>query len=275
MTEARSGGERGFALLIVLWSLALLALLGTRLTSSARTELQLARNIHSSAVMEAQADGLVFETIFRLLKDESGSGGNDGFDRAVAMPDGRGIVRVTSLAGRVNPNTASEELMAALLTQVGLAPRPAASLAAAIADWRTPGQVARPGGAKGPQYRAAGVAYSPPGAPFETIEELRHVLGMTPALEAALAPHMTVFYDGSPVRSEADPLVARALRATGTGDERAPQEGSGVDGAYVQIDADIAREDGQAFTRRVLAWIGHGPRRGRYLVLGWDVPPSP
>ena len=275
MTKARSGREHGFALLIVLWSLALLALLGTRLMSSARTELQLAGNIRSSAVLEAQADGLVFNTMFRLLKDTPGRGGIDGLDRAVAMPDGRGIVRVTSLAGKVNPNTASELLMAALLRQVGLAPRPAASLAAAIADWRTPGQVARPGGAKGAQYRAAGVSYSPPGAPFETIEELRNVLGMTPVLEAILAPHMSVFYDGDPVRSAADPVVAGALRATETGDERGLQEGSDVDGAYVQIDANVAGADGNSFTRRVTAWVGHGPRRGRYLVLGWDVPPPP
>jgi len=275
VTEARSGPEGGFALLIVLWSLALLALLGTRLMSSARTELQLAGNISSSAVLEAQADGLVFDTVFQLLKDGPGTGGINGVDRVVAMPDGRGTVRVTSLAGKVNPNTASEPLMSALLRQIGLAPEGAASLAAAIADWRTPGQLPRPGGAKAPQYRAAGLPYLPPGAPFENIDELRQVLGMTPALHAKLAPHMTVFYDGDPVWSIADPVVAGALRATTGGNDGALQESSDADGVYVQIDANVARAVGQSFTRRAVAWAGHGAQRGRYLVLSWDVAPLP
>lgn len=271
MIERRMRREGGFALLIVLWSLALLALLGTQLMASARTELQLASNIRSSAVLEAEADGLVYATIFRLMSGSPEQRGVDGLDHAAAVPGGRGIVRVTSLAGKVNPNTASEALLSALLQRVGVAAKPAASLAAAIVDWRTPGQLARPLGAKGPQYRAAGLPYSPPGTPFETIEELRQVLGMTPDLVARLAPHMSVHYPGDPVRSAADPLVLGILRGTGTGEDGTPPEGAEDGGVYVQIDATAMRAGGQAFTRRAAAWAGHGARRGRYLVLGWDV----
>ena len=41
--------ERGFALLIVLWTLGLLALLGTQLLATARQDTQLARNLVDAA----------------------------------------------------------------------------------------------------------------------------------------------------------------------------------------------------------------------------------
>jgi general secretion pathway protein K len=74
-------------------------------------------------------------------------------------------VRVESEQGKVNPNLAPAPLLQALLLPLGVEPRAAASLAASILDWRTAGQRPRPGGAKEPQYRAAGRDYAPPGRP--------------------------------------------------------------------------------------------------------------
>jgi len=266
--------QGGFALLIVLWSLVLLALLTTQLTSSARSELQLAANIRSASVREAQADGLIYGAIFRLMSGSPVQRRADGLDQPMAVPGGRAILRVTSLAGKVNPNTASEPLLTALLEQVGMAEKPAAGLAAAIADWHTPGQRARPLGAKAAQYRAAGRSYAPPGAPFETIGELGEVLGMTPQLLARLTPHMSVFYPGDPVRAAADPVVLRVLQALGADNGDISAEGPAEDGIYAEIAVWVMGDDGSAFSRRVVAWAGHGTQRGRYLVLGWDVPPQ-
>jgi general secretion pathway protein K len=264
--------ERGFALLIVLWSAALLALLGTQLTSAGRTELQVAANIRTAAKIEVLADGLVYATIFRLMNDSPVQRAVDGLDHGAAVPGGRGVVRVTSLAGKINPNTASEELLAALVRQVGVPAERAASLAAAIADWRTPGQQSRPGGAKAAQYRDAGLPYTPPGAPFQAVDELQLVLGMTPELFVRLAPHMSVFYPGDPVWAAADSVVAAVLKATDSVNATIPAEGLDNDGVYAEIAARVTGEDGTAFTRRVIAWVGHGSLRGRYRVLSWDVP---
>jgi general secretion pathway protein K len=264
--------ERGFALLIVLWSAALLALLATQLTSAGRSELQVAANIRTSAKLEAQADGLVYATIFRLMNDSPVQRGVDGRDHGVAVSGGRGLVRVTSLAGKINPNTASEELLTALLQQLGVPAQRAVSLAAAIADWRTPGQVPRPGGAKAAQYSQAGLPYTPPGAPFQTVGEIQLVLGMTPELFSRLAPHLTVFYPGDPVWAAADPVVAAILKAAGPVTINTPAEGLDNDGVYVEIAAQVTGDAGTAFTRRAIAWVGHGSLRGRYRVLSWDVP---
>ncbi len=264
--------ERGFALLIVLWSTAFLALLATQLTSTGRSELQVAANVRTAAKLEAETDGLVYTAIFRLMSDSPVQRAVDGRDHEAAVPFGRGMVRVTSLAGKVNPNTASEDLLVALLRQIGVPTERAVSLGAAIADWRTPGQQPRPGGAKAAQYRAAGLPYTPPSSPFQTVEELQLVLGMTPELFARLAPHLTVFYPGDPVLSAADPVVAAVLKAMESVNTSIPPEGASDDGVYVEIAARVMGDGNTAFNRRAIAWVGHGPLRGRYRVLRWDIP---
>ena len=59
--------QRGFALVIVLVTAALLALIGTRLTAAGRTETVIARNLTAQAEAEAAADGAIFEALFHLL----------------------------------------------------------------------------------------------------------------------------------------------------------------------------------------------------------------
>ena len=64
MTARRS---RGFALLIVLWTVTLLALLGSHITGAARRAASISTLLHDAAQAEALADGLVNEAIFHLL----------------------------------------------------------------------------------------------------------------------------------------------------------------------------------------------------------------
>ena len=264
--------ERGFALLLALWSVVLLALL-TWLTSAGRSEVRLAANLRDAAVMEAQADGLVQAAIFRLMSDSPAVRGVTGLDSTVPVPGGRGVVRISSLAGKINPNTASAALLGALLQRVGASPPIAAALAAAILDWRTPGERARPLGAKAAEYAAAGRSDGPTGKPFETVDEMGQVLGMTPDLLARLAPHMTVFYSGAPVLADADPLGAQVLQSLPV-DEDETDDAALDDGVYARVEARVSRGPGLAFIRRADVWAGHGRQQGRYIVLRWDVPPG-
>ena len=156
------GRDHGFALLIVLWTMVLLALLVTRITASGRAEAQVAANLRGSAVAEAAADAAVNAAVFHLLAlggQRWAPAGHHRLNVAGADID----VGVENLAGRVNLNTASPELLGALLDVLGVGPYKAASLAAAILDWRMPSQRPHPGGAKAPQYQAAGRGYGPPG----------------------------------------------------------------------------------------------------------------
>src|SRR5436853_139127 len=58
--------SRGFALLVVLWVLVLVAFLVAQVTAAGRTELRIARNLYANAAAEAALDGAIHETIFHL-----------------------------------------------------------------------------------------------------------------------------------------------------------------------------------------------------------------
>ena len=215
-----TGRQRGFALLIVLWTVGFLALLGTQIVASGRSETQLAGNLKQEAELAAAADGAVAHVMFMILALKDSHFQPDGVVREVRIGQIPVLVEVRNESDRINLNTASGPLLRALVIDAGGAPALADRLAAAVLDWRTSGARPRPNGAKAAEYRAAGRAYGPPGTPFQSVEELADLLGMTPVLFERLAPHLTVLTDGDPDLSTRDPLVAQALTdAAGVADD--------------------------------------------------------
>jgi general secretion pathway protein K len=239
---------KGFALLIVLWTIGFLALLGTQIVAAGRSDTQLATNLRENAVLTQAADGAVAHAVFMLQAARDPAWQPDGGPRLVRIGAVPVTVTVTVRreSDRVNINTASGNLLRALLTEVGEPASTANRLAAAIQDWRTSGAAARPNGAKAPDYLAAGRAYGPPGTPFQGTDELNDVLGMTPELYQRLAPHVTVLTDSDPDMSTRDPVVARALTdAAGVADDT---------GTAQQTAAPVFRIDA----------VATGPSGGRY-----------
>lgn len=278
-TRPDQRGQRGFALLIVLWAMVMLSFVATRVTASGHGAVLVAANLRNAAVVEAAADGAVQEAIFRMLDTSAARWRPDGRPRTLPMPRGEILLRLDDQAGKVNPNLASVELLTALLRQLGVDSQGANRLAAAIADWRAPTAEARPFGAKAREYRNAGLGYGPPDAPFQSIGELGAVLGMTPPLLARLAPHLSLFNDGDPEPGLADPLVLRALRGSLGAQEFAesPQTGRRV----VAISATaIQRTRGGGstsaagsarFARRAVVRVGEGSNGMPYQILAWGI----
>jgi len=260
-----SGVESGFALLIVLWTLVPIALLFVMLTAAARSDAQLTANLRSAAELEATADGAIYSALFDLL--QRGAVRRNGPPLALRLSNADVLVDVRSESGLVNPNTASPGLLGALLVRLGADPAQAYGIASAVADWRTPGRRSARNGAKASQYQAAGLDYAPPGAPFETLSELGDVLGMTPALLQALAPHLTLYSDGDPDPALADPVVRAALRDLG-----AIAIASGAEARVVRITATAQRSNAARVTRRAIIQIGNSPNRRGWRVLIWDTP---
>jgi general secretion pathway protein K len=212
--------QRGFALLIVLWTVGFLALLGTQIVAAGRSDTQLATNLKQQAVLRAAADGAIANVMFHMLAAPDPRFQADGATREARIGQTPVLVRVENESDRINLNTASGVLLRALIAQMGVAPAMADQVAATILDWRTSSGRARPNGAKAPEYRAAGLTYGPPGTPFQSVDELADVLGVTPNLFERLAPHLTVLTDGDPDMSTRDPVVARALTdAAGVADD--------------------------------------------------------
>lgn len=212
-TERRiqSERERGFVLLLVLWSLASLALIGTQVTAAGRSEAQIASNLRAAAVAEAAADAAVDEAVLHLLDSSRDRWVADGVGYVVRLPQASVQVVIASEARRLPVNTAPVALLAAVIRLAGAEPHAADVVASRIADWRSPAPFPLKLGAKGPQYAAAGRMFGPPNRSIRSMSELRLVLGMTPELLALLTPHLSAYTESSPVPAEADPLVRVAM----------------------------------------------------------------
>jgi general secretion pathway protein K len=207
--EPRSAG---FALLIVLWTLVLIAFLVLHLTASGRTEMRIASNLQSNAVAAAAADGGISAAVFNLTAPQPEARWPvPGPPHQMTIGDCRVMVTIENEAARINPNLASPILLEALLRAIGLDPDNAQRVAAAIAEWVGSSPTPKTADMLKAEYQSAGLDYAPPAAPVETIDEISRVLGVTPAIYAAMRPHLTLFGPAQPDPAGGDPVVAAAL----------------------------------------------------------------
>jgi general secretion pathway protein K len=187
-------GERGLALLTVLWVLSLLSVIAAGLISQTHTELQITRNMTETARARALAEAGVFLAIPRMLDPASETQWRpDGRERSIEYGGGEIRIALRDEAGKIDINTAPDELLAGLFDVLGVAPDEAAHLVDAIADWKDEDDLRRVNGAEKDDYKRAGLAWVPRNGPFEAVEELRLVLGMTPELYERMLPFVTIY----------------------------------------------------------------------------------
>lgn len=192
-------------MVMVLWMLVLLALLLAPLLSSGRVAVELAVNDRATAAATAAAEGAVEETLFRLLSSQWRP---DGGPYALQVGGIPVRISITDEAGRMNPNDVPQTLLTALLIELGQTPHQAELLTQSVAAWRQRGAGRS---AEAERYRQAGLPWLPGGRHYQSVGELAQVIGMTPALLAQLAPHLTVHHEGQVRRAAADPLVRAAM----------------------------------------------------------------
>lgn len=271
-TTGRSKRRRseGFALLIVLWVLVLIAFIVAHLTATGRSEAQIAQNLVANAVAEAAADGAVSAAIFHFTDPQPGlHWPRDGRWHEIAIGNSRIAVRLDDEAARINPNRASPELLQALLVATGSGAESGRQLASAIEAWTGTLQNVSPAALMA-EYRAAGRDYGPPGKPLESLDELGRVLGMTPALLAAIRPHLTLFGPAVPDPAHADPVVAAALASLSPGTVAGGALLAAAAGGprLARITA-IARGPGKARAERAAVVMAGLGLPGGYLVLAF------
>jgi general secretion pathway protein K len=153
-------------------------------------------------------------------------------------------------------------------------------VAAAIEDWRRPGDDPSPNGAKKAQYDAAGLGYGPRNAPFATVEEARMVLGMDPDLWARVQPVLTIWSGRErPNTDHAPPLALAAVPGLGDNGaqailaQRGQSQGAlaaGGNGVTHTIRAEATLDDGTRSSLTSTIRL-RGIRSGNqpYAILRW------
>jgi general secretion pathway protein K len=250
--------------------LVLIGFIVAHLTASGRTEIRIAGNLVANSASQAAADGAIFEAIFNLSDPQPEQRWPvDGTPRQVVVGSSRVILRVEDEASWINPSTASPVLLEALLRVIGSDPDNARRIATAISEWVGSAAVPRPQEALVAEYRATGLDYGPPSAPFETLGELGRVLGMTPAVLMAIRPHLTLFGPPEPSPATTDPVVAAALALSlPTGQPVVQPNQSQPDNLTVRITALASGPGNARVTRTAVVRTGTALPQG-YAVLAW------
>ncbi|MFO1152192.1 MAG: type II secretion system protein GspK [Rhodospirillales bacterium] len=205
--------EAGFALVAVLWFLILLSALSASYSLTTRTNVALARNIVGASEAEAAADAGLQRALASLITTQDRQPFRlDGTPYSWAFDTSEVRFVIEDEGGKIDINAASEPLLAALFRVAGVVPKQADGLAAAIADFRDEDHDRRPTGAEDPDYARDKAAQGAKDAPFQAIEELMQVKGMTGILYRAIAPAVTIFSGAEqPEEKVAPPVVVAAL----------------------------------------------------------------
>jgi len=207
--------QQGIALIAVIWTLVLLAVLASSFTRSTRSANYLARNHVANAQARALADAGIHRAVAALYeRDPERQLAMDGTEYRLELDDGAVRFRLEDETGKIDLNRSPASMLAALFEAAGLDTEAAVGLADAVADYRDRDQDRRPHGAEAAEYRAAGLGRGPRNDRFSTIEEIRDVLGVSSELYRLVKPAITVYGWGRRVnRARSPELVLRALLA--------------------------------------------------------------
>ena len=187
--------QKGIALIIVLWITTLLMLIASSFIYAMRTDVNIVANSLARARLEAAADAAVQRSVFEMSKPQQlpGRWTTDGVAQSWSYQGVAVEVGMTDESGKIDINTASDALLRGLFLAQGMKEEEAATVTDAILDWRDPDLLKRLRGAEEADYLAAGYSYKPANAAFQSTEELRLVMGMTPELFDKVAPLITIY----------------------------------------------------------------------------------
>lgn len=189
--------QRGIAFIIVLWVIALVAILMGSFAVIARTENLQARHLLDSVRGRYAAEAGVNLAAYAMRRsDPLTRWVPDGRPYQLELDGAKVTIKVLDDSGKIDINRADPTVLTRLFESNGIDHDQAQALAARIGDWIDPDDNTQVNGAEEPQYKQAGLSYGPANAPFTTVGEVQQVLGIDYELFRKLQPALTV-YSGS------------------------------------------------------------------------------
>ena len=200
--------ERGIALIMVLWAIALLMVIAASYAFETRTEALLSANLMHKARAEAAAEAGVRRAIVDLLQKNDSVFKSGLSEQSLRFAGADVRIAVVSEHGRIDLNAAPDALVhrvaeRALESLSGTPGVTADSLADAILDWRDADRTRRPAGAEDPDYRLAGKSHGAADQAFISVSELSLVAGIPLSVYRELSRYFTVHTRASRVDPEA------------------------------------------------------------------------
>lgn len=205
--------NQGFAMILVIWSLILLASLAAGFAEAVRHQSRSAADLAATARAEAATTAALHVTVLALdrQRDSDRRWRADGQPHAIDSPTAQLSVRVFAENGRIDLNQSPIEPLSGLFAQLFPGRNPEA-LAAALIDWRDSDDEAAAGGSEQTAYARAGFAYAPANRPLHSVDELSQIMGFDNTMVATARPFLTVHSRQPRINARsADPRVLAAV----------------------------------------------------------------
>jgi general secretion pathway protein K len=283
--------ERGVALILVLWVLALVSALILAFVGGADTGLRIARNDDAIARAQALAESGVTLAVLGLTDPGTATRWQaDGSVHRVSYDGGSIEIRTEDENGKIDLNVAPPELFIGLFRALGANDASATAIAAAIINWRSGGGTTPTDAATIPPD--AGAAPMP--RQFFDVGELAQIPGISRELYQRAAPFLTVYSFSpyiNPMTAPAEVLrslpgvneaAIESFLASRTGSNGDPATASQVPAAgdiavaplsTVMITARAQSASGARFTREAVVSLAASPN-APFTVLAWGQPRS-
>ena len=182
--------ERGVALLVVLWIFIFLSVVAFDFSASVRDEAAAAHRYGDETQGYYLALAGFERALFDFLQQAANRQGQQGQAPADLFtgtwtdgPPGSGYrFRLIDEGGKININRIDENKLRSIFTNLGIGEPRRGILVDSIMDWRDPDDLHRINGAETDYYQSLPVPYSAKNGPFDTVEDLLWVSGVTTAL---------------------------------------------------------------------------------------------
>jgi general secretion pathway protein K len=192
-------------LVYVLSGVTAMMIIAVSLLSDGNFSYRLAHNALDAAQGEAIAEAAINRAVLGLSDTRPERRWRvDGVAQRFNFDGTELSVAVHDELGKIDINHADASSLIRLFQSAGLDWKAASELADKVLDWREEGDTRRLNGANARDYRDVGSKYRPRDGKFQSVDELKLVVGMTEELFHRIEPALTV-YSG---RQRIDPKFA-------------------------------------------------------------------
>jgi len=182
--------NRGIALILTLWVTALLTIMVGSFAKMVRTEVKIVSNFKDESVVYYFARSGIQQAILGLLKQPKNRESRDqemqekewkfnGKPNIAPFKKGFAEVRVIDEGGKFDLNKANRDDLVRIFAAYGLVGVERDGIVDSILDWRDANNFHRLNGAEDDYYMTLPRPYESKDAPFETVDELLWVKGIT------------------------------------------------------------------------------------------------
>jgi len=207
-------GEKGIALFLVLWILALLSVIVGEFCHVMRTEADITRNFleETEAYYIARAGfNIALSKLINNLANPKKKIKAENITETeepdpwrinadmppFAFGNGAFVVRIENESGKIHINKVeNRQLLKLMLNCAELDENEKESIVDAIFDWRDKDNLHRLNGAENDYYKSLPEPYACKNGPFDSIEELGLVKGITPEIFRKIKPLVTIYPSG-------------------------------------------------------------------------------